>query len=55
MNIRVGDIIKLESNQFVTVRTHTHTYTHARAHYHLLTRSPVFRHKYDIIVSIMTN
>lgn len=31
MNIRVGDIIKLESNQFVTVRTHTHKHAHELA------------------------
>lgn len=28
MNVRVGDIIKLENNQFVAVRKHTHTLTH---------------------------
>lgn len=28
MNVRVGDIIKLEDNQFVAVRKSTHTHTH---------------------------
>lgn len=32
MNVRVGDIIKLENNQFVAVRKCTHTQTHAHTH-----------------------
>lgn len=32
MNVRVGDIIKLENNQFVAVRKSTHTHTHTGTH-----------------------
>lgn len=47
MNVRVGDIIKLENNQFVAVRksTHTHAYMYTRTH----------AHTHPIIHSIMIN